>query len=191
MATPTTDDLAHAYRIVAYLSTQRNTTLNLFCSPGPLQLCVYVDASHGIHSDGKGHYCVIATLGGAPIATKSAKLEFVTTSSTESELTAISNCITLILWLRRLLSQLGHTQTGPTVIYHDNMSALSILTTGHANWKRTKHIFLRFAFITDNLENGNIRFCHCPTTQMWADIGTKIHTAAGLRSSLAQMHISA
>jgi hypothetical protein len=190
MSSPTTDDLEHAYRIVRYLMTQRDTTLHLFCSSGPLQLCVYVDASHGTHADGKGHYCIVATLGGAPIAVKSAKLEFVTTSSTESELTAISNSITYILWLRRLLQQLGHRQDTPTVIYHDNLSAIQMLTTSNMTWKRTKHIFLRFAFIRDQLDQGNIRFAFCPTHMMVADIGTKIHSNSSLNNIMSQMHMT-
>jgi hypothetical protein len=190
MAKPTNDDLTHAFRIVRYLMTQRDTTLHLFCKPGPLQLEVYIDASHGIHADGRGHYCLAATLGGAPIALKSAKLEFVTTSSTESEMTAISNSVTYILWLRRILKQLGHLQSTPTVIYHDNLSAIQILTSGNTTWKRTKHIFLRFAFIMDHLQQGNIRFAYCPTKQMVADIGTKVHTNASLRNLLTQMFIT-
>jgi hypothetical protein len=64
-----------------------------------------------------------------------------------------------------------------------------MLTSGNTNWQRTKHIQLRFAFITEHLELGNIRFCHCPTGEMWADIGTKLHTAASLRRQLPVMHI--
>jgi hypothetical protein len=132
---------------------------------------------------------MMATLGGAPIAVKSSKLQFVTTSSTESELTAISSTITYVIWLRRLLQELGFPQSMPTCIFHDNLSAIQMLVTGNTNWQRTKHIHLRFAFITEHLELGTIRFCHCPTGDMWADIGTKLHTAASLKRQLTSMHI--
>ena len=188
MASPTTDDMQHGYRIVRYLMTQLETKLIYRAPPGDVRLTVYVDASHGIHSDGRGHYCLIATLGGAPIAVKSAKVEFVTTSSTETELTAVSSTITYVLWLRRVLAQLGFPQAGPTVIYQDNLSAIAILNQGHGTFKRTKHIFLRFAFIKEHLNNNDIAFAHCPTAEMWADIGTKIHGPSALANMLKQMH---
>jgi hypothetical protein len=105
-------------------------------------------------------------------------------------MTAISNSITYILWLRRFLQQLGHRQDTPTVIYHDNLSAIQIFTTSNMTWKRTKHIFLRFAFIRDHLDQGNIRFAYCPTKLMVADIGTKVHTNATLTNLMAQMHMT-
>jgi hypothetical protein len=38
---------------------------------------------------------------------------------------------------------------------------------------RTKHIEVRYHFLRDNVEKGNIEFIHVPTEKLFADILTK------------------
>jgi hypothetical protein len=39
--------------------------------------------------------------------------------------------------------------------------------------KRTKHIKVKYFFIKDKVDQGEIRIKHCPTEQMWTDVNTK------------------
>ena len=39
--------------------------------------------------------------------------------------------------------------------------------------KQTRHIEIRFFFVTDNVEKGNLSIEYCPTDNMWADVLTK------------------
>jgi len=182
MQKPTSDDLAHAYRIIGYLKTQIDGGLTLRGTPAS-QLKVYVDASHAIHPDGKGHGCMIAALEESPIAWRSHKLPHVTLSSTESEISVYSESSTYIVWLRHLLQDLGHHLDGPTPIMEDNTSAIHIMEQG-GNFQRTKHILVRYSFIQEQARFGLIRFVHCPTQVQCADLLTKVQSATRIRDLL-------
>ena len=57
----------------------------------PLKLHAYIDASYGVHEDGKSHSALALTLGQGSILAKSSKQKLVTKSSTEAELVAESD----------------------------------------------------------------------------------------------------
>jgi hypothetical protein len=60
------------------------------------------------------------------------------------------------------------------LLYQDNMSAILLETNGRASSsKRTKHIKIKYFFIKDKVDQGEITIKHCPTEQMWTDINTK------------------
>ncbi len=61
-----------------------------------------------------------------------------------------------------------------SLLYQDNMSAILLETNGKASSsKRTKHIKVKYFFIKDKVDQGEITIEHCPTEQMWTDINTK------------------
>ncbi len=61
-----------------------------------------------------------------------------------------------------------------SLLYQDNMSAILLETNGRASSsKRTKHIKVKYFFIKDKVDQGEITIEHCPTEQMWTDINTK------------------
>jgi hypothetical protein len=63
----------------------------------------------------------------------------------------------------------------PLLLYQDNMSAILLKTNGKASSsKRTKHIKVKYSFIKEKVDNGEIVIEHCPTEQMWMDINTKL-----------------
>ena len=39
--------------------------------------------------------------------------------------------------------------------------------------KRTKHIKAKYFFITDKIEQGEVKIEHLPTERMWIDVNTK------------------
>ena len=178
MQSPTTDDLAHAYRLIGFLKTQVYGGFTLR-GDSKTQLEVYVDASHSIHSDSRGHGCLIACMAGCPIAWRSYKLNHVCLSSTESEISAVSEAITYIIWLRELFRELGREQVGATPVYQDNMSAVMIMEKG-GTFKRTKHIMNRFHFVMEHVSAGMICFKRCATDIHVADLLTKVQPAARL-----------
>jgi hypothetical protein len=54
------------------------------------------------------------------------------------------------------------------------MSAMLLETNGkHSSSKRTKHIRVRYLFIKDRVNSGDITLKHCPTGEMLADHFTK------------------
>ena len=59
-------------------------------------------------------------------------------------------------------------------IYQDNKSAILLETNGKMSIsKRTKHIKMKFFFITDKIEQGEVNVEHMPTEHMWIDVNTK------------------
>ena len=61
---------------------------------------------------------------------------------------------------------------GRVPIYIDNMSTIS-LAKNPVMHSRTKHIDIRFHFLRDSYEKGEIEVIHVPTQQQTADILTK------------------
>ena len=56
----------------------------------------------------------------------------------------------------------------------DNQSTMKLENNGNmSSGKRTRHINIRYFFITDNIKNGNIVIQYCPTLDMIADFYTK------------------
>jgi hypothetical protein len=86
--------------------------------------------------------------------------------------------------MRDLLAELGFKQCDPTPIGQDNMSSVIIMENG-GQFKRTKHMHIRFQFLLEHVRNGLIAFFRCPTDAHIADIGTKVHSAAKLAQLLS------
>jgi hypothetical protein len=106
--------------------------------------------------------------------TGSTKLKLNTISSTETELVAVSDYLPMILWTNYFLDAQGYTSRD-TVLNQDNQSAILLEKNGtKSSSKRTKHIHIRYYFITDRINNGKeLRVAYCPTAEMIADFFTK------------------
>jgi hypothetical protein len=78
-----------------------------------------------------------------------------------------------ILWVRSFLLEQGYPFTSVR-IYQDNRSA--ILLENNGKWsssKRTRHIDIRYFFVTDRIRKKEVEIVHCPTAHMVADYFTK------------------
>jgi hypothetical protein len=121
----------------------------------------------------RGHTGGGLTLGrGFPIVS-STKQKLNTRSSTESELVGVNDMMPSILWTRYFLKAQGH-EVSDNVIFQDNKSTMLLERNGKASSsKRTKHINVRYFFITDRISKGEVRVEWCPTKDMVADFLTK------------------
>ena len=60
------------------------------------------------------------------------------------------------------------------VLYQDNQSAIRLESNGRASaGKRSRHLDIRFFFITDQVKKGLVTIKYCPTDEMDADFFTK------------------
>ena len=60
------------------------------------------------------------------------------------------------------------------VIYQDNESAILLEANGKiSSGEQTRHIEIRFFFVTDNVEKGTLSIEYCPTNDMVGDFFTK------------------
>jgi hypothetical protein len=164
--TPTTNDMTQAINIVKYLSTTGNCS---FTYKGTdLHLQFFIDASHGIHRDGRGHSAIAATLGSSPILTRSVKQKLVALHSTDAEIYAVVEGLTYVIWIRVLLSELQFEFDGPTPIYQDNQSAM-LIYQGGGNFKRSKHLLVKRNFIKDLLDRKIVEFRYLASAEIPTD----------------------
>ena len=89
----------------------------------------------------------------------------------EAELYAGTMAAQECRWLCRLLEELGHPQTCPT-LWCDNMSTIA-LTQDPVFHGRTKHIEVRYFFLRQLVQAGELRVVHVATAENPADIFTK------------------
>ena len=85
---------------------------------------------------------------------------------------ALSDSASQILWTRNFLEKQGYAM-GPAKIYEDNMSKISLIKNGKSNSEKTRHISIRFAFISHRVNSTEITVEYMPTGNMIADILTK------------------
>jgi hypothetical protein len=168
---PDTDDQLKLDRVMRYLSSTSELGIVLKATPAT-QVQAYIDASYGVHSDYRSHTGMYITLGYGPIDVKSTKQKLNTKSSTESELVALSDMSSRVIWCRNFLTAQGETDH-TALVYQDNLSTKALAERGAAASDRTRHVSLRYFWITDRMKSGDIEVIYKPTNDMVADILTK------------------
>ncbi|GBE82734.1 hypothetical protein SCP_0411190 [Sparassis crispa] len=93
-------------------------------------------------------------------------------SSTEAEYMAGAHGTKEAVWLRAFLSEIGQVQKGPTPLLIDNQSTIA-LSKNAAFHEHTKHIAVRYHFICEKYDSGEIKPEYVPTGNQVADVLTK------------------
>ena len=168
---PTEEDERKLDRIMGYLKHTKNKNMVLRIGTETV-LKAYVDASFAVYQDAKSVTGAVIMLGDAVIFVKSAKQKIVTRSSTESELVAISDSLSQILWTREY-PLAASVPVGPAILYQDNMSTIFLANKGRSTSERTRHIQIRYYLIHHYIDENDIVVVHMPTANMIADIMTK------------------
>jgi hypothetical protein len=109
---------------------------------------------------------------GFPISV-STKQKLNTRSSTESELVSVDDMMPIILWTRYFLLSQGYGVV-ENLLLQDNRSSILPERNGRAlSGKRTRHINIRFFFISDRVNMKEVSLRWCPTKEEVADFWTK------------------
>jgi hypothetical protein len=96
-----------------------------------------------------------------------------TKSSTEAELVGVDDGMPLVVWTRNFLEAQGFS-VSDNVVFQDNQSAILLEKNGKSSsGRRTRHLNIRYFFVTDRIQNGDLRVEYCPTGDMVADFFTK------------------
>jgi hypothetical protein len=132
----------------------------------------YADSNHGTGIDNKRSVSgsVIQVFGGA-VFWSSRNQSLTSTSSTESEIRALSDLSKECLWLAKLLPLFG-MQDYPFLIMTDSTGALSS-TTNYAQTKYTKHIEIHLDFMRDRHQLGQLLYQKIEGKNNPADMFTK------------------
>jgi hypothetical protein len=163
-------DMVHLQRVLAYLKGSRNRAI-VFKAGGNIDLCQYTDASFGVHEKMKSRTGSILFLNGGFVGAWSSKQKLNSKSSTEAELIGITDDIGWGLWAKHWLREQGYDVK--LVIFQDNTSVKKILERGPEANGRTRHLAIRYYFISDLLERQEVSIDYCPTENMKADGLTK------------------
>jgi len=167
---PDEDDYKKLTRVMQYLQCTRELTLTIELGTNAQW---WVDSSYAVHPDMHSHSGIMMTLGKGATYSTSCKQKLNTKSSTEAELVAIDDAMGQVLWTRHYLAAQGiHVPT--TTIHQDNKSTILLAENGStSSGKHTRHLDIRYYFVTDKIKNGEVKIEYCPTKDMLGDFFTK------------------
>lgn len=169
---PDTDDYKKLARVIKYLRSCPHLPLTLEADSMSV-VKWWIDASFAVHPDMKSQTGAVMSLGKGAVYSSSKRQTLTTPSSTEAEVAGVSDSMSMVCWTRHFLKAQGYNME-PTKIYQDNMSAMLLEKNGRASSsRRTRHIAIRYFFVTDKVKSGEATIEYCPTDKMLADLLTK------------------
>ncbi len=168
---PTKHDYNKLSRVVKYLRKTKDLVLRL--SGDNLNVVKWwVDASYAVHKDMRSHTGGTMSMGTGAIYSTSKKQKLNTKSSTEAELVGVDDVLPQALWTKYFMEAQGYGVT--TILNQDNQSTIKLSENGKASsGKGTRHINIRYFFITDRIARKDVAIQYCPTKEMVADYFTK------------------
>ncbi len=183
-----TDDLSKLHRVMSYLSQTIHRGITLRIGTKPIAVRCYVDAAYAVHHDSKSHTgCFIIVGESGPSFVRSAKQKIVTKSSTEAELVALSDSANVPIHMSNFLRAQGHA-VDPAIMYQDNKSAMALITKGRSTSDLTRHIALRYFWVSEKIRDVTFKLEFCPSLIMWANGLTK--PTQGQQFKTERAHIS-
>jgi len=187
------NDEKKMHKLLRYILATKDRGVVL--KPRGTTLHFYVDAAYAIHANARSHSGLYVTLGGddydatnigGPIFARSVSQKVVTLSSFESELTAVHQNIMSVTMFRSIMSDLGFDQSGPSLLMQDNQATILVIKRGQEFRGRSKHIDVRYFYITELINSGVIKVVYVPTDEMIADALSKnFHSAVSLHLPLS------
>jgi hypothetical protein len=112
------------------------------------------------------------SFGSGAISCNSKKQPTIGLSSTKAEYRGTTIAACEIVWLQKLLSDLGQLVDAPVVIYCDNINSI-LLANNLVYHARTKHIEVHYHFIKEKVIAKEIDLIHVSTEDQVVDIFTK------------------
>ena len=171
----------HAIRILEYLydTRERKILMNTDLLQGELKFTLYVDANYGDDRESltedvkwKSQGGFMLFLGGVLVSWGSRRHHIRVLSSMESEYVEASDASKEVLWGRQLITEAGHKQHDPTIIYEDNKACIDFTKLGKIT-ERNKHIDIRKYFLKQLQNDKYVDIKHISTDIQLADMMTK------------------
>ena len=138
-----------------------------------MELTVFSDANMAGDIDGRrSTSSVLVFFGAAPFAWRSLKQKIVALSMCEAEYVAAATAACQAVWLRRLLGELIGEEAHLPALMVDNQPTIA-LAKNPVLHVRNKHINIKFHFLRDCIDGGQIVIEFVETSRQLADILTK------------------
>lgn len=171
MAHPTQEAWLFLKRMLKYIKATQD--FGIVSEISDIPLIAWTDSDwDSDRNDRRSVSGYICFLYGVPVSWYSHKQATVALSTMESEYMAVTEAAKEIIWLRRLLADLGLAQEGPTTLFVDNKAAID-LAHNPMHHSRTKHIDIKWHFIREQIDANIINLSHVASAENRADIMTK------------------
>lgn len=157
-------------RILRYVKGTLDLGL-FFTRNGEEKLECYVDADFASEKDRKSTTGFLIKVGNNPVDWVTRRQSAVALSSTEAEYIALATVTAEVIWIERLLGDLGTERIDSPTIHEDNQSCIHLLS----KWehKRLKHVDIKYNFVRELHEKGLIKVKYINTKDQIADVLTK------------------
>jgi len=138
-----------------------------------VDVCAFSDADWANSKvDRKSVTGWVAKLNGDTVCWASKKQRTVALSTCEAELYAKAAAIQEVLWLRGMMAELGLRTAAGSRVHGDNQSAIAVAKNG-IKGERTKHVDVKYHFVTEAIDDGQVQLQWVSTHHQQADIFTK------------------
>ena len=162
-------------RVLRYVKGTLNLNL-IFCSENESPVFQgFVDADWGGDlKDRKSTSGYLFKIFGCTVVWCSRKQNCVTLSSTEAEYIALAEAVTEATWIYNLLQDLNLPDIfcEQVVLFEDNQGAIKAAKTSETS-KRLKHVDIKYHYVREKVENGNIKIEYVHSENQIADGLTK------------------
>ena len=164
METPKDSHWQAGKRILKYVKGTKGYSI-LYTAANIFDLIGYTDSDWaGSLDDRKNTSRYVFHMGSGVISWASKKQPIVSQSTAEAEYIAVNAAACQAIWLRRILADLKEEQEDGTTIFCDNFSSIA-LAKNPVFHGRSKHIEIKYHFIRELIENGEIKMEFCRSEQ--------------------------
>jgi Reverse transcriptase (RNA-dependent DNA polymerase) len=186
MHAPGEEHMKAVMRIIRYIKGAPGRGIK-FEKNGHAEIKGYSDADWaGNVMDRKSTAGYFTFVGGNLVTWRSKKQNVVALSSAETEFRGMVKGICELLWLRKLISELGFDHKYEMKLYCDNKAAIDI-SHNPIQHDRTKHIEVDRHFIKEKLDSKIISLPFVRSSEQLADILTKAVASSEFSAALDQI----
>ena len=166
------DDWKNLKRVLAFLKGTINDK-RIIGVKSLSRMLTFIDSAHAVHDNMRSHLGRLISLGEGIIHGKSAMQKVNAKSTCESELVAMAEYLPHVLWTLMFMKAQGH-EIEDNLIYQDNKSAMLLERNGRNSCTgNSRHINIRYFFIKDRIDKGEVRVEYLPMHLMLSDYYAK------------------
>ena len=130
-----------------------------------------VDASYAVNNDMKSHTGISLSLGCGTLLSMSCKQKLVTKSLMEATLGGVDDAMTFMMWVKYFFQE--QTKDLPDTSKLKDIGNNNIIEQDNTSTKQTRHINIRYFYVTDKVKNDEVSIIYKPTHDMVSDYLTK------------------
>ncbi len=166
------DDWGKLKRVLKYLNLTKHLTLTINVQDLGI-LKWHVGGSHNVHWDCKKHRGAMFTLGEGVVSSYFKKVKSNQRSFTKTDLVTAYMYMQEMLWSLYFMESKGY-EAECIGLYQDNTTTQLLMKNGQfGRGNKTNHIKVKFIFIKDRIDEGEMKLINWPTEEMWVDVSTK------------------